>query len=49
MWLAFHTLGLSCFAGALFLELLVFYDIAMHGFFYGFEHNVFILASEIGF
>ena len=47
LWLAFHTLGFSCLGGAIFLELLVFYDIVTHGFFYGYEHNALILAFEI--
>ena len=43
----FHTLGLSCLGGAIFLQTLVFADIATHGYFVAVEHNTFILTSEI--
>jgi len=35
----FHIVGLSCLAGAVFLGLLVFYDVTITGVFYGIEVN----------
>jgi len=35
----FHSLGLSCVGGALFLEILVFSDILQHGYFMAVEKN----------
>jgi hypothetical protein len=35
----FHAVGLSCLAGAVFLGLLVFYDVNITGVFYGIEVN----------
>jgi len=43
----FHSLGLSCVGGALFLEILVFSDILQHGYFMAVEKNPAILAFEI--
>lgn len=43
----FHTLGLSCLGGAIFLQLLVFTDILQHGYFMAVENNSAILSFEI--
>jgi hypothetical protein len=43
----FHTLGLSCLGGAIFLQLLVFTDILQHGYFMAVENNHAILSFEI--
>ena len=43
----FHALGLSCLAGAVFLEVLVFVDIFFHGYFVAVENNMMILALEL--
>ncbi|MGA2309512.1 MAG: hypothetical protein ABSG57_08195 [Candidatus Bathyarchaeia archaeon] len=43
----FHTLGLSCLGGAIFLQLLVFTDILQHGYFMAVENNPAILSFEI--
>ena len=43
----FHTLGLSCLGGAIFLQILVFTDIAQQGYFMAVENNPAILALEI--
>ena len=43
----FHTFGLSCIGGAIFLQLLVFTDILQHGYFTAVENNPAILFSEI--
>lgn len=43
----FHTLGLSCLGGALFLQILVFSDIFQHGYFMAVERNPAILTFEI--
>ena len=45
--LLFHTLGLSCLGGAIFLQALVFTDIAQRGYFRAVENNPVILALEI--
>jgi hypothetical protein len=47
MLVLFHSLGLSCLGGALFLEALVFSDIVQHGYFMAVERNPAILAFEI--
>ena len=47
MRILFHSLGLSCVGGALFLEILVFTDIIQHGYFMAVEKNPAILAFEI--
>jgi hypothetical protein len=44
----FHTFGLSCLGGAIFLQILVFSDIAERGYFTAVENNPAILAFEIG-
>jgi len=46
--LAFHSIGISCLAGAVFLEFLVFMGISSQGVFMGVEKNPFILNAEIG-
>jgi hypothetical protein len=43
----FHTLGLSCLGGAIFLQILVFTDILQHGYFMAVENNPAILIFEI--
>jgi hypothetical protein len=43
----FHTLGLSCVGGAIFLQILVFADILQHGYFRAIESNPAILTLEI--
>jgi hypothetical protein len=43
----FHTLGLSCIGGAIFLQILVFADIFQRGYFMGVEKNPAILSFEI--
>jgi hypothetical protein len=45
--LLFHTLGISCLGGAVFLEALVFSDILQHGYFYAMETEPFILTLEL--
>jgi hypothetical protein len=47
MQILFHTLGLSCVGGAIFLQILVFADILQHGYFMAVESNAIILAFEI--
>jgi len=47
MRVLFHTLGLSCLGGAIFLQILVFTDILQHGYFMAVENNPAILMSEI--
>jgi hypothetical protein len=47
--LTFHSIGISCLAGAVFLQVLVFMDIASQGFFMGVEKNPLILNAEIAF
>jgi hypothetical protein len=46
--LLFHSLGLSCLGGALFLEALVFADILQRGYFMAVERNPGILVLEVG-
>lgn len=43
----FHTMGLSCLGGAIFLQILVFTDILQHGYFMAVENNPAILTFEI--
>jgi len=43
----FHSLGLSCVGGAIFLQILVFTDILQHGYFMAVENNPAILTFEI--
>lgn len=45
--LIFHSLGLSCLGGAVFLQTLVFKDILQQGYFIGIEKNPFILQLEV--
>jgi hypothetical protein len=47
MRLVFHSLGLSCLGGAIFLQILVFADILQHGYFMAVEQNPAILAFEV--
>lgn len=47
MRVLFHTLGLSCLGGAIFLQILVFADILQRGYFMAVETNPAILAFEI--
>jgi hypothetical protein len=43
----FHSLGLSCLGGAIFLQVLVFSDILQRGYFRAVEGNLAILSFEI--
>jgi hypothetical protein len=43
----FHSLGLSCLGGAIFLQTLVFADILQHGYFMAVEQNLATLAFEV--
>jgi len=45
--LVFHSLGLSCLGGAVFLQILVFKDIVQQGYFVGIERNPIILQFEV--
>ncbi len=45
--LVFHGLGLSSLGGAVFLQILVFKDIATQGYFMGVENNPAILNLEV--
>jgi len=45
--LFFHTLGLSCLGGAIFLQILVFMDILQYGYFMAVERNPAVLFFEI--
>jgi hypothetical protein len=45
--LVIHSLGLSCLGGAIFLQILVFSDILMQGYFRAVETNSTILALEM--
>lgn len=47
MRLVFHTIGLSCLGGAVFLQILVFKDIVQQGYFMGIERNPIILQLEV--
>jgi hypothetical protein len=47
MRLVFHSLGLSCLGGAIFLQILVFADILQQGYFMAVEQNPAILAFEV--
>jgi len=44
----FHGFGLSCLAGAVFLQVLVFFDIGQRGYFFAVEQNPTVLGAEIG-
>ena len=43
----FHTLGLSCLGGAIFLQSLVFAGITQQGYFTAVEQNSAILSFEV--
>lgn len=45
----FHGFGLSCLAGAVFLQILVFVDIVQKGYFMAVENNRLILFLEVFF
>ena len=45
--LVIHSLGLSCLGGAIFLQILVFSDILLQGYFRAVETNTTILVLEI--
>jgi hypothetical protein len=47
MRVLFHSLGLSCLGGAIFLQALVFSDILQRGYFRAVEGNPAILTFEI--
>jgi hypothetical protein len=47
MRFVFHSLGLSCLGGAIFLQALVFADILQYGYFMAVEQNPAILAFEV--
>jgi hypothetical protein len=47
MRLVFHSLGLSGLGGAIFLQILVFADIASQGYFRANEQNPVILGYEV--
>lgn len=43
----FHGFGLSCLAGAVFLQVLVFVDIVQKGYFMAVENNKLIMSLEV--
>jgi hypothetical protein len=45
--LIINSLGLSCLGGAIFLQILVFFNIIEQGYFRAVETNPFILSLEI--
>jgi len=45
--LLLHSLGLSCLGGAIFLQILVFSEILVQGYFRAIEANTVILTIEI--
>jgi hypothetical protein len=47
MRLLFHSMGLSCIGGAIFLQILVFTDILRNGYFMAVENNPAILIFEV--
>ena len=47
MRILFHTLGLSCVGGAIFLQALVFSGIVQQGYFMAIERNMMILSFEV--
>jgi hypothetical protein len=47
MRVLFHSLGLSCLGGSIFLQILVFTDILNQGYFMAVEQNPAILAFEV--
>jgi hypothetical protein len=46
--LVFHSIGIGCLAGSVFLQFLVFLSISTRGAFMGIEKNPLILNTEIG-
>jgi hypothetical protein len=42
-----HCLGFSCIGGSIFLQILVFSDILMQGYFFAVEKNQLILSLEV--
>ncbi len=42
----FHSIGLSCLGGAIFLQILVFSNILLQGYFRAVETNISILSLE---
>jgi hypothetical protein len=42
-----HCLGFSCIGGAVFLQILVFADIVVQGYFFAVEKNQLILSLEV--
>jgi hypothetical protein len=42
-----HCLGFSCIGGAIFLQILVFSDILLQGYFFAVEGNQLILSLEV--
>ena len=47
MRVIFHTLGLSCVGGAIFLQAIVFSGIIQQGYFMAIEQNMTILSFEV--
>ena len=47
IYLVFHTFGLSCIGGAIFLQILAFSSIIFQGYFEAVEKNPAILSAEI--
>jgi hypothetical protein len=45
---AFHSAGLACLGGAIFLQILCFSDILSRGYFMAIEQNTAILSFEVG-
>ena len=43
----FHSLGLGCLGGSIFLQTIVFLDIFQRGYFLAVEQNMVILMGEI--
>jgi hypothetical protein len=43
----FHSLGLGCISSAIFLQMLVFWDISQTGIFKATEQNQMILSFEV--
>ncbi len=47
LWQILHCLGFSCIGGAIFLQILVFSDIVLRGYFLAVEQNQLILSLEV--
>ena len=47
LWLAFHSVGIGCLTGSIFLQFLIFFKISSQGAFIGIEKNPLILNSEM--